>query len=79
MPAVESRIRIGYSNRFWLLALEVVERHQDRGGGADQRQELEEAGEALEHEAAAEGLQPFRRQPDDHGAGRDQQQDRRAS
>ena len=52
------------------LALEIVERHQDRGGGADERQKLEEARELLDHEAAAEGFEPLGRQPDDQRAGR---------
>ena len=46
------------------LAAEIVERHQDRGRRADERQELEEAREAVDHEAAAEGDELLVRQPD---------------
>ena len=38
-----------------LLAREIVERHQDRDGRAGQREQLEEARERIDDEAAAEG------------------------
>ncbi len=58
------------------LDLEIVDRHQDRGRRAGQRQQLEEARERIDHEAAAEGDELAGRQPDHDRAGTDQQQDR---
>ena len=48
-----------------LLAAEIVERHQDRDRRAGQRQELQEAREVVDDEAAAERDQPAVRQHDD--------------
>ena len=61
-----------------LLGREIIGGHQDRRRRSGQRQKLEEAGEAVDDEAAAEGDELARRQPDNDGAGEDQQQDRRA-
>ncbi len=59
-----------------LLAAEIVERHQDRDGRAGQRQQLQEAREVVDHEAAAERHQAPFRQHDERNAGRHQQHDR---
>ena len=62
-----------------LLGVEIVERQQDqRAGRADQRQHLQEAGEVVDHEAAAEGDELAGRQQTDEHAGDDQQQRSRA-
>ena len=63
MPMVESRIRIAIFEFLLLLGREIVERQQDRRGGADQRQDLQEAGEVVDDEAAAEGHELAGRQP----------------
>ena len=60
-----------------LLGREIVGGHQDRGRRSGQCQQLEETGEVVDDEAVAKGDEPARRQPDDDGAGEDQQQDRR--
>ena len=62
-----------------LLDREIIDRHQDRDRRAGQRQQLEEAGEAVDHEAAAEGDELVAGQPPHDGPSDDQQQDRRAS
>ena len=46
MPTVESRIRIGIFELLLLLGREIIERHDDRDGRADERQDLQEAGES---------------------------------
>ncbi len=45
-----------------LLALApiVVDRHRDGGGRAEDRQDLQKPGEAVDHETAAEGDEPCR-------------------
>ena len=58
------------------LALGVIERHGDRGGRAEQRQDFQEPGEVVDDEAAAEGRQLAGRQQQQNDAGDDQQRDR---
>ncbi len=60
-----------------LLGREIIERHEDRRRRAGQRQQLEEAREVVDHEAAAEGDELARGQPHDDETGDDQQHDRR--
>ena len=76
MPVVASRIRIGYSKRFGLLALEVSLRHQDRRGGAAEGEHLQKAREVVEDEAAAEGDDLAAGQPHDRADAGEQQHDR---
>ena len=76
MPSVESRISTGYSKRRWPLALVVVDRHQDRGRRAGEREEFQKAGKVVDHEAAAEGDELAAGQQDDDDAGDDQERDR---
>jgi hypothetical protein len=77
MPVVESRIRIEYSNLLF-LDREIIDRHQDRDRRAGQRQQLEEAGETIDHKAAAECDELVAGKPPHDGPSHDQQQDGRA-
>src|SRR5207253_4086289 len=58
-----------------LLGGEVIERHDDRDRRADQRQNLHEARETVDDEAAAEGDELTRRQHGDERGGDEQERD----
>ena len=61
MPSGRSSTSTGYSNFSDLALAHVVERQQQRDGGADERQHLHEAGEAVDDEGAVEQRLPARR------------------
>ncbi len=55
------------------FALGIIERHRDRGGRADQRQDFQEPGKIVDDKTAAESRELAGRQPNDNAAGNCQQ------
>ena len=76
MPSVDKHDQHGIFEPLLLLPLRIVDRHQDGGRRAEDGEDFEEPGKAVDNEAAVERHQPALGQQQHDHAGSDKQHDR---